>query len=156
MARARSKVTDQQAKYVEGVLAGKPKTRAAVDAGYRDAQLVETSETVKRELALAREQMTDLSKITRLTTIDGILDGIALARMQGDAGNVIKGWTEIAKIQGHYAPEVKTINVNMNSQRLRSKFEALSDEELLAIQNGQVIDVTSQVIEDEKIPDQKH
>jgi len=151
MARRPSKVTEKQQAYVNSIMEGKTKSAAAKSAGYINPEPLEASETVKRELALAREQMTDLTKITRLTTIDGILDGIALARMQGDAGNVIKGWTEIAKIQGHYAPEVKTINVNMNQQRLRTKFEALSDEELLAIQNGQVIDVDAQ-----EIPEQKH
>jgi phage terminase small subunit len=146
MSRRASKVTEKQSLYIEGVLTGKTKTRAAKDAGFRDSEQVDMSATVKRELAKAREAMTDLTKITRLVTIDGILDGIALARMQGDAGNVIKGWTEIAKIQGHYAPEVKTINVNMNQQRLLNKFESLSDEELTAIMNGQAIDVDAKEI----------
>lgn len=146
MARARSKVTERQAKYVDGILEGKPKTRAAIDAGYRDSEVVDKSETVKREIALAREKLTDLTTLKRVDVVDGIMDGIAMARMQGDAGNVIKGWTDVAKIMGFYAPEVKTLNINMNQQRLLNKFEALSDEELTAIMNGQAIDVDAKEI----------
>ena len=145
--RTRSKVTEQQQKYVDGVMVGKSKNKAAKDAGYPHAQAPELSLAVQNEIARARDQITDLTAITRLTVIDGIMDGIALARMQGDAGNVIKGWTDVAKILGHYAPEVKTINLNMNQQRLRSKFEALSDEDLLAIQRGDIIDVESKLQE---------
>lgn len=146
MARARSKVSEQQRTYVDAVMTGKTKSAAAKLAGYDHAQGLEASETVRRELAIAREQLTDITKITRVTVVEGMLDGIALARMQGDSGNVIKGWAEVGKLLGHYAPEVKTINVTANQQRLRSKFEALSDEELVALQNG-AIDVESREVE---------
>lgn len=146
MARRPSKITEQQQKYVDGVMEGKSKNASAKAAGYPSPHRPDTSETVKREIALAREKLTDLTQIKRLDVIDGIMDGISLARMQGDAGNVIKGWTEVGKILGHYAPEVKTLNLNLNQQRLRSKFEALSDEELLAIQNGAVIDVDAKTL----------
>lgn len=146
MARARSKVSEQQRTYVDAMMTGKTKSAAAKLAGYDHAQGLEASETVRRELAIAREQLTDITKITRVTVVEGMLDGIALARMQGDSGNVIKGWAEVGKLLGHYAPEVKTINVTANQQRLRSKFEALSDEELVALQNG-AIDVESREVE---------
>ena len=60
--------------------------------------------------------------------------------MQGDSGNVIKGWVEVGKVLGHYAPEVKRIELTMDQGRLKSKFEGLSDSELLAIQQGRVLD----------------
>ena len=147
MARPKSKVTEQQAAYIDGVMTGKTKNAAAIAAGYPNATCPDTSDVVKREIALAREKLTDITQIKRVDVIDGIMDGIALARMQGDSGNVIKGWSEVAKILGHYAPEVKTVNVNMSQQRVLSKFEALSDEELTAIMNGQqAIDVESKTI----------
>jgi hypothetical protein len=146
MARRPSKITEKQQTYVDSIMEGKSKDASAKAAGYPHAQHLERSETVRQEIALAREKLTDLTQIRRLDVVDGIMDGISLARMQGDAGNVIKGWTEVGKMLGHYAPEVKTLNLNLNQQRLRSKFEALSDEELLAIQNGAVIDVDSKTI----------
>jgi phage terminase small subunit len=60
--------------------------------------------------------------------------------MMADPQAMIKGWTEIAKILGHYAPEVKKIELTLSQGRMRTKFEALSDEDLLAIAEGRVID----------------
>lgn len=142
------KPTAQQQKYVDGVMTGKSRHASAIAAGYPHAQAPELSLTVKEEIQRAREKLTDLTQIKRLDVIDGIMDGVAMARMQGDAANVIKGWTEVAKILGHYAPEVKTVNLNIGQQRLKSKFEALSDEDLLALINngGDVVDVESKTI----------
>ena len=96
--------------------------------------------SIRDQLTAARRWLTNTTQITRLDVIEGVIDGIEMARMQGDSGNVIKGWTEVGKILGHYAPEVKKIELSMEQGRLRSKFEALSDEELLAIQEGAVLD----------------
>lgn len=100
------------------------------------------SETIKAELAAARSWLTDTTQITRLNTIEGIIDGIEMARMMGDPGNVIKGWCEIAKILGHYAPEKKQIDLTIHQQALRSKFEAMSDEQLMALSQGRTIEST--------------
>lgn len=149
MARRPSKLTEQQQTFVDGVMEGKSNNSAAILAGYPHAQAPLKSENVKNEIARARAQLTDLTTIKRVDVIDGILDGVAIARMQADAGNVIKGWTEIAKILGHYAPEVKNINLNVGQQRLRSKMESLDDADLLAIANGtqDVIDAESREVE---------
>ena len=136
MKRARSKVTEQQQAYVDGVLEGKSKQKAAELAGYAHAQCPDNSLTVQNEIQKARDQLTDLTQIRRVNVVDGILDGIAMAKMMSDPANVIKGWTEIGKILGHYAPEVKNVNLNLSTQRMRSKLEALSDEELLALIDG--------------------
>jgi hypothetical protein len=97
------------------------------------------SEAVKAEIAAARAEVSDLTTLRRLDVIEGIMDGIGVSRMMSDGGNVIRGWVEIGKILGHYAPEVKNINLNLSHQRLRSKFEELSDEDLLRIVEGEVI-----------------
>ena len=142
MAKRPSKITEKQQAFVDNVMLGKSHNASAIQAGYAgDAYPLMNSETVREEIAKARAQLTDLTQIARVDVVDGILDSIAMARMQGDANGVRLGWVEVGKILGHYAPEVKTINLNLNQQRLRTKFEALSDEELLAIANGNVTDV---------------
>ena len=138
--RPRSKLTEAQATFVDQKLLGMNDRQAARAAGQPHANGLANSPTVKEQLAAARRWLTDTTQIKRLDVIEGVIDGIELARMQGDAGNVIKGWTEVGKILGHYAPEVKRIELSANQGRLRAKFEALSDEELLAIQEGRVID----------------
>ena len=145
MARRPSKITEQQQTYVDEVMLGSSKNKAAKTAGYAHAQNPEASRTVQSELAVAREKLTDITQIRRVDVVDGMLNGIAMAQMMSDPGNVIKGWSEVGKLLGHYAPEVKSISLSlsMSTQRLRSKFESLSDEELIAIQNGEVVDVDS-------------
>ena len=139
MPRARSAVTEAQGKFIEGKLAGLSDHAAAVQAGQPHAGALAKSATVKEQLTAARRWLTDTTQITRLDVIEGVIDGIECARMQGDSGNVIKGWTEVGKILGHYAPEVKKIELSTNQGRLRAKFEALSDEDLLAIAEGRVL-----------------
>lgn len=143
MARRASTLTEQQTKYVDEVLKGKSKNAAAKAAGYPNATAPEKSALVKIEIAEARAKLTDLTQITRVTVVDGIMDGIAMARMQGDATNVIKGWVEVSKILGYQAPEVKTVNLSLNDQRKMAKLEELSDAELiqLAFSNRDVADV---------------
>ncbi len=136
MARRPSALSTQQSTYVDGILTGKSKNKAAKGAGYPNSSAPDISERVRFEIAQAREKLTDLTQIKRLDVVDGIMDAIACARMQGDAGNMIKGWSEVAKILGHYAPEAKSLNISMNHQRIRSKYEAMSVDELIALMNA--------------------
>lgn len=135
MARRDSKIlTSNQQAAVDAVLTGKPPS-AVVSNSTQTLR----SEAVKAEIAAARAEVSDLTTLRRLDVIEGIMDGIGVSRMMSDGGNVIRGWVEIGKILGHYAPEVKNINLNLSHQRLRSKFEELSDEDLLRIVEGEVI-----------------
>lgn len=126
--------------FVNAVMEGKSRHQAAVAAGYPNSTGFDRSTAVKEEIARARAEVSDLTTLKRLDVIEGIMDGVQIARLQADAGNVIKGWTEIAKILGHYAPEVKQVNLTIGQERLLHKFQALSTEDLLAIAEGAVID----------------
>ena len=141
------KPTPKQAAFVEATLKGLSATAAAAAAGASSPQSMVSSATVKQQLSVARSWLTDTTQITRLNTIEGIIDGIEMARMIGDPGNVIKGWSEVAKILGYYAPEVKQINLNISQQAMRSKFESMSDEELLRLSQGATIDGEAQRIQ---------
>jgi hypothetical protein len=131
-----------QEAFVDAKMEGKSDSQAAVAAGCLPSagSQMAASPTIKEQLALARQFLSDTTQIKRLDVVEGLMDGISMARMQGDSGNVIKGWTEIAKILGHYAPEVKKIELSISQERLRSKFEALNDEELLALAEGSVVE----------------
>jgi len=101
---------------------------------------ISRSETVKQEIALAREEISNLTTLKRLDVIEGVMDGINTAKFMSDGGNIIRGWTEIAKILGLYAPEIKKIEVTIGQARLRTQYETLSDEQLLRIASGETID----------------
>lgn len=137
--RPRSTVTEAQQKFIDAKLEGASDRVAALAAGKPDASGLAYSSTVREQLAAARRWLTDVTQIKRLDVVEGIIDSIEMARMMADPAAVRQGWVEIGKILGHYAPEVKNINLTIGQERLRSKFEALSDDELLALQSGNVV-----------------
>ena len=49
---------------------------------------------------------------------------------------MIRGWVEIARMLGRYEPEEVEVRVGAEDAVLRAKYEALSDEELMAIAEG--------------------
>jgi hypothetical protein len=53
----------------------------------------------------------------------------------------------VAKILGHAAPEVKVRNITVNQMVLRSKFESMPLEELLAISEGKTFDGNAQEVQ---------
>ena len=143
MARKPSAITEAGERFVEAKMAGLNDAQAKLVSGVKSVN----TDAIRHQLTVARNWLTNTTQITRLNVIEGVIDGIEMARMQGDAGNVIKGWTEVGKILGHYAPEVKKVELSMEQGRLRSKFEALSDQELLKIMKGEVIDGECQEVE---------
>jgi len=132
--KPRSQLSALQTTYVDAVMTGAP-----IPAAITNPVMTARSATVQAELARAREEVSNLTTLKRLDVIEIIMDGIHVARTMADAGSMIRGASELCKIFGFYQPEVKNINLNMGQQRLRSKFESFSDEELLAIMQGATI-----------------
>ena len=138
--RRKSALTEKQAEFVDAKMLGL-NTYAAGELVNGNGHDKMNSKNVVAEIEAARAHIADLTTLKRLDVIQGIMESIDMARMMSDPGIMIKGWTEVAKILGHYAPEVKQINISHNQGKIRAKYEALSDEELLAIAEGvQVID----------------
>jgi hypothetical protein len=81
-----------------------------------------------QEAILAREM--DLSKERVIGELQATIED---ARRQANPGAVIRGWVEIAKMVGLYEPQQAEVALGAGSERLRAKFEAMSDDELMAI-----------------------
>ena len=73
--------------------------------------------------------------------IDGIMEAIGLARLNADPATMVKGWTGVGKMLGHYAPEVKKLEVDMTTGNFTAKLRALTDAELLNIIEGECREV---------------
>lgn len=142
-------LTEAQAAYVDARMEGKDPKKAAKAAGYAHpvahAQNIEKSVNVQAALREARDELSSAAQIKRADVIDGIMEAINMARLAADPTAMIKGWTEVGKILGHYAPEVKRVEITDNQKRLQSKFEVMSDEELL-----RVIEGTAERVEDDE------
>lgn len=142
MPRKQSALTQDNKDFVDAKLAGLSNIAAGIAIGISGdgGKSMANSQRVKEEIARAREQLSDMTSLKRLDVISGIMEAIDYARMVADPQAMIKGWTEIAKILGHYAPEIKKIEITHSQGKLRSKYEAMSDETLLAIAEGRIIE----------------
>jgi len=108
---------------------------------------------VQAALKMEIEAYREIAQTSREEVIAGIKDAIGQAKLIADPGTQIKGWTELAKMLGYYAPEVKRIDISVNADRARMKLETLPDSELLEIiagsknlpvLEGEVIDSTEE------------
>jgi hypothetical protein len=62
--------------------------------------------------------------------IAALLGTIEMAKDQANPAAMIRGLVEIAKMLGYYAPEVVKVPLSEDAERLRQRYEAMSDEEL--------------------------
>lgn len=138
-------LTPMQAAYVEATLDGDAPEKAAKKAGYAspcaNANTPLKSEAVRTAIAQGREELSTLTQITRADVIDGFAEAINLARLNADPATMIKGWTEIGKMLGHYAPEVKKLEVDVAGGNFSAKLRGMSDDELLKIIEGEFSEV---------------
>lgn len=136
----KSVLTESQEAFVEGVLDGKSRGQAALDAGYSSptaSSTIAKSEAVQKALSERREELSSATQITRVGVLNGILDAIEMARLMADPTAMLTGYRDISKMMGYNAPEVKKVEISDTSDRLHRRMQALSDEDLLKIINGE-------------------
>jgi len=105
---------------------------------------------IARAIAERRAEYAAASQVTKKKVIDGFLESIEMAKIKADPLTMIAGWREVGKMCGFYEPSKAKIEVSVNGQVLIQRLNALSDEELLKIAEGDpdVFDVDVKVIED--------
>lgn len=136
----KSVLTESQEAFVEGVLDGKSRGQAALDAGYSSptaSSTIAKSEAVQKALSERREELSSATQITRVGVLNGILDAIEMARLMADPTAMLTGYRDISKMMGYNAPEVKKVEISDTSDRLHRRMQSLSDEDLLKIINGE-------------------
>lgn len=136
-------ISEAQEAYVEAILDGQSKPEAALTAGYSHGQsfaAAERSQLVQNALAERREELSSATQITRVGVLNGILEAIEMARLQGEPLVMLTGYRDISKMMGYNAPEVKKLEVSTNQGRLRHKIQSLSDEDLMRMAEGEDID----------------
>lgn len=132
-------LTETQTAVAEAVLDGATITKAAEIAGCRIMtahRVVTKSPDVKAYLDAHRSELRSALQIDRAEVITGFMEAIDTARLAADPGTMIRGWSEIGKMLGLYAPEKKEITLTAGQRAIQSKYEIMSDEELLAIAEG--------------------
>ena len=137
--------------FVEHLAAGENQTAAARAAGFKDApqagvRLIRRPD-VRKHLAAALERNRQEMQMTREKVQEGLLEAVAMARADGDAGSMVRGWAEIAKLCGLYGPEQKQVEVSTKPQVGLGKLEEMSHCELLELL-GEPVDEMDLVLEE--------
>lgn len=130
-------VDAKRMKYAELRAEGMPVSAAARAAGFKGTgsahRNLETDNRIQELIAKNKAQTAEDLKMTRKQVLEGFLEAIDIGRIQADPHAMVKGWTEIGKMCGYYAPEVKNVNLSISAKRMIDKFETMSDEELLRL-----------------------
>lgn len=96
-----------------------------------------TKPDIQAAIAQKEAEVSEKLSLDRNAVIGGIFSGITQARESSDPGGIIKGWLSVAKIMGLDKPEAaKSYKLSASARAMEAKFAAMSDEELIAIVNG--------------------
>ena len=144
--QATANLTHKQLSFVDEYLVDGNGARAAIAAGYRPAgarvrahRLTKDNVAVMAHIAALQAQDGQRLALDRADVIQGILAGIEMAKQRMDGGTVIRGWAELGKLMGFYAPERREVAISAGAggeDDDRRRIEAMSDAELVAVIAG--------------------
>ncbi len=133
------KLSARQEKFVEHYALCGNAAEAARLAGYsaKTARVIGaqnlTKYNVKAALEARQQVFQKELKLTKADVLAGLLNAIRLAKEQQNPSAMISGLAQIAKMCGFYEPDVSRIEISGDALRLKHRFAAMSDDELLAI-----------------------
>jgi len=129
----------RQEKFVEHYALCGNAAEAARLAGYsaKTARVIGaqnlTKNNVKAALEARQQVFQKELKLTKADVVAGLLNAIQLAKEQQNPSAMISGLAQIAKLCGFYEPDVSRIEISGEALRLKHRFAAMSDDELLAV-----------------------
>ena len=132
-------LTPRQEQFVENYVLCGNATEAARRAGYgeRGAGVTATrllkNANVLAAIDVLRAGNAERFALSREAVIEEFLAAIAVAKEQSNPLVVISGWREIAKMCGFYQPVKHQVDIPRTQSDMLRRFEAMSDEELMAI-----------------------
>jgi len=126
----------KHAKFVEGIMMGMTDVQAFKRAGYTQ-NCADTLNNLKKnpwvveQLNKVVDNVSHRARVTR-TKVEGIvLEAVDIARMKAEPGDMIRGASELNRMNGYYAAEKKEISLEGHIEV--QQIEALSDTELLEL-----------------------
>ena len=84
--------------------------------------------------------------MTRKRVMEGLLEGVEMAKLMAEPSAMIAGWREIGKMCGYYEPVTKRIDLNVTGNVTMQRLERLSDAELLKL----ITDTVTEPTEDDE------
>jgi phage terminase small subunit len=138
-------LTPRQAKFVQAYALDPVAARAARKAGYsvkcskQIGSRLLTYVNVQAAIAAKRAELALETNLTKKRVIGELRAAAEDARRQANPGAMIRAWTEIGKICGHYTSERGAVAVSAETAEIRARYEAMSDEELMALAQGRPV-----------------
>lgn len=133
-------LTDMQLMFVKLLVHDNlPKGAAGRMAGYASkssVSLLLANPKIQKAIAAARAEYASTTGMTRQKVIDGFVEAIDLGRIKGDPLAMVSGWREIGKMCGFYEPTKTKVEVSVNGRVMVERINAMSDEELLRLAEG--------------------
>jgi len=131
-------LSPRQQKLVEGVGQGMSERAACNYAGlkfsghyFKDPRIIAGIAEEKRKNAAAAE-------LKRQDIIDGLKEAVLLSKQVSDPHALIKAWSELGRLCGFYAPEVRKLDISVTAKRVITQMEQLSEVELLQLANEEL------------------
>lgn len=141
---ARGQLNEKQEKYCQSRARGVGKRQSAILAGYAEydkvGEQIEESDDVRYRIAELQQATVRATGITKEMVAEGLKDAADMAKTLADPTGMVAAWRELGKMLGFYAPEVKKIERGISKGDLLRAMEQLSDEELLRMSRGKVIE----------------
>lgn len=134
-------LTEKAKLFVKFWAQGESISSAAARAGYGDGatyayRLVHYPQ-VKALYAAEKRAYEEAAQMTRKKVMDGLLEGIEMAKLAGEPASVITGWKTIGQMCGYFEPVKRTVDINISGNVTMQQMSKLSDAELLrVIQQG--------------------
>jgi phage terminase small subunit len=129
-------LTPRQQRFADEYIVCGNGSEAARRAGYseRTARQIAAENLskpdIKAAIEAARAREAEYWRLQKREVIAALLGTIKMAKEQANPAAMIRGLVEIAKMLGYYAPEVVKVPLSEDAERLRQRYEAMSDEEL--------------------------
>ena len=98
-----------------------------------------TDANVNAAIEAKRRELAQQYEINKHGVVRELLAAVEIARSKMDGGTIIRAYCEIAKILGIYAPETVKVETYTENEVLRAEYEAMSDDQLMAIINGNTV-----------------
>lgn len=138
-------LTQKQKDFVRHWASGETILSASNRAGYADSgtyayRMVRMPNILRlyNEEKLAYEAAAGM---TRKKVMDGLLEGVEMAKLAGEPASVIAGWREIGKMCGYYEPVRRKLDITVSGNVVMDRMNRMSDAELLRVIQGEVLEL---------------
>lgn len=146
-------LTEKQRLFVTEWAKGETILSAARRAGYADegamAYRMSRDPAILKIYNVEKALYAESCQITRKQVIEGLLEGIDMAKLMAEPASMISGWREVGKMCGFYEPVKRKIDINISGDVTVKRLERLSDSDLLKMIKGEVEDVAFEDVAEE-------